>query len=158
MKFQKISEEHVRKILETVRIDSPRYDEVQFLKYTGIDRYVWICCFDDSNEPAALATVCEDNPEKGTTYVAEIQAFRKGNGFGTALLDFIKKTYVKVWLMCDVHAGDSLKRLYRRSGMIEFIVPESIYDCPASFFRTRQVDGDMIEAYVKQCFSKNCFS
>ena len=152
---REIPQQDIEDILDVIKNSNPRYDRSQFTKnlQDGSRNNKWIGCFDEKNELMALALVQEDSPYSGMYYINEIQSFQKG--YGAILLSEILKKFNKVWLMCDPRGGEDLKKFYRRKEfhLEEYVIPNSVYDVPVSFFYTKNIDSDNLITYLDTFFS-----
>lgn len=153
--IREIPQQDIEDILDVIKNSNPRYDRSQFTKnlQDGSRNNKWIGCFDEKNELMALALVQEDSPYSGMYYINEIQSFQKG--YGAILLSEILKKFNKVWLMCDSRGGEDLKKFYRRKEfhLEEYVIPNSVYDVPVSFFYTKNIDSDKFITYLDTFFS-----
>ena len=153
--IREIPQQDIEDILDVIKNSNPRYDRSQFTKnlQDGSRNNKWIGCFDEKNELMALALVQEDSPYSGMYYINEIQSFQKG--YGAILLSEILKKFNKVWLMCDSRGGEDLKEFYRRKEfhLEEYVIPNSVYDVPVSFFYTKNIDSDKLITYLDTFFS-----
>lgn len=152
---REIPQQDIEDILDVIKNSNPRYDRSQFTKnlQDGSKNNRWIGCFDEKNELMALALVQEDSPYSGMYYINEIQSFQKG--YGAILLSEILRKFNKVWLMCDSRGGEDLKEFYRRNEfhLEEYVIPNSVYDVPVSFFYTSNIDSDRLITYLDTFYS-----
>lgn len=147
-----VDEKIIRTALDVGKINNPRYSRTNFTKYFGQDNIKW-CTLSINTEIVAIAAVEENNPFDGYVYINDIQTLIKG--YGRTLLDEIFNNYKKVWLMADVTAGEDLLNYYRSLKLHEMVVPDSIYDCPAFFYCTKQCDIYKLEDHIEAFFANN---
>ena len=102
----------------------------------------------------SVAAVQNDHPFAGYAYIDEIQTLKKG--YGLPLMKKIVEEFKKVWLMANTAAGDSLVDYYRDTGLFEEIyIEDSVYECPAYFFCTRECDYDRLEGYCNAFYAND---
>ena len=102
----------------------------------------------------SVAAVQNDHPFAGYAYIDEIQTLKKG--YGLPLMKKIVEEFKKVWLMANTAAGDSLVDYYRDTGLFdEIYIEDSVYECPAYFFCTRECDYDRLEGYCNAFYAND---
>ena len=126
----------------------------QFEKYYGQENINWCALISESGECMSVAALQNDHPFAGYTYIDEIQTLKKG--YGLPLMKKIVEEFKKVWLMANTAAGDSLVDYYRDTGLFEEIyIEDSVYECPAYFFCTRECDYDRLEGYCNAFYAND---
>jgi len=145
-----VPEDTIKNILDTQKIENPRFEKIQFEKYLGIPETTWTTLMDKEG-CLAIAAVKEDQPFNGYCYIEEIQSLKKG--YGQHLLKELFKKYRKVWLMSNTAAGETLTDYYRKLGLEEIVIEDSVYGCPAHFFCTKECDYDKMENYLIAFYS-----
>jgi hypothetical protein len=149
-----LSDDTIKNILDTEKIENKRFERVQFSKYLefGGDNYNW-CALTSNNEKLAIALINDNTPYDEYYYISEIQSLKKG--YGKKLLEELFNKYKKVWLMSNTTAGDSLLNFYRSLNLKEIIIPNSVYGCPAYFYCTKQCDYNKLEAYCNAFYGQD---
>ena len=104
-------------------------------------------------ECLAMAVLAFDFAKADDCYICEIQSFKKG--YGKELILKLMKYQKKLWLMANTLAGEKLLDFYRDPmfKFEEYVVPNSIYGCPAYFFYTRECDEDKLRGYIDAFYS-----
>lgn len=149
--------DRVPEILDNTAIENPRFDRVQITKYlNGSDNrdLEVVGLFDKfPKECLAIAVLAFDSANADDCYICEIQSFKKG--YGKELILKLMKYQKKLWLMANVTAVEKLLDFYRDPAFKfeEYAVANSIYDCPAHFFYTKDCDEDKLRQYIDEFYS-----
>ena len=149
----------VPEILDNTTIENQRFDRSQFIKYLdGSDQrdLEIVGLFAEfPKECLAMAVLAFDFAKADDCYICEIQSFKKG--YGKELILKLMKYQKKLWLMANTLAGEKLLDFYRDPmfKFEEYVVPNSIYGCPAYFFYSKECDEDKLRGYIDAFYSQD---
>lgn len=146
-----VDEDEVMDILDAAYVTNPHFDEQHFLKYlTRSEQYAWKCLyFDDGtrSRPVAMCVLQYSYPMPSYCYIAEIQSFESGHGFGKKLLEHVLMFNDQVWLIADATAGEKLLDFYRSFGLDECSAWSEYWKAEAHAF-SKGCDQDILKQTI----------
>lgn len=148
-----IPHDKIINILKNSPNSNDKFELNQIEKLIGGD-IEFLCSFKEyPTECLAVAALAYGTAECEDCYVNELQSLQPT--FGSDLLLKIIREQKNVWLLARPNCDEKLIEFYRKKifNFNEYVLPDSIWDCPIHFFYTKSCDEDKLRRHIDDVYS-----